>query len=71
MTTADTDVSGPYFEFSHANGEYSIGNNGWISSTMANSGSGAVVGCKCAFPVGGGLDNQKGWRSATLETLKS
>jgi hypothetical protein len=57
MTTVDTDVGGPYFEFTYANGEYSIGNNGCGCGTIANNGNGAVVGCKCAFPVGGEPDN--------------
>ena len=53
LETVWADVGGSSFSFAYANGQYLTGNNGCGCDTISNKGNGAVVGCKCAFPVAG------------------
>ncbi len=48
-----SDVGDPSFSFKYANGECMINENGCVCDTISNQGTGAVVGCRCAFPVAG------------------
>lgn len=46
-------VGDPSFSFKYADGEYLINKNDFVYNIIANNGNGAVVGCRCAFPVAG------------------
>ena len=59
VTSVFMDVGDPYFEFTYANGEYSINNNHCVCSDTQASFPTAAKGCRCAFPVAGEPDKKR------------
>ena len=55
LSTINTDIADPFFDFQYANGDFAVGENGCGCDQISNAVAAVVVGCKCAFPVDGEL----------------
>ncbi|KAI9695280.1 MAG: hypothetical protein M1820_008742 [Bogoriella megaspora] len=56
----DYELGEGYFDFSYANGKYTIGNNGCICQNLDGSGLSTSQTCGCSFPVAGEPTKIKG-----------